>query len=358
MADDQKRTRGYREAGVDIDAATDALQRIKARAHATFPASGAAAPIGHFGGVYRLPAGPDRALVASADGIGTKIKLAFVLGGAAHARVGADLVNHCLNDILACGAEPLFFLDYVAMGRLDQTVLVDLVGGMADACAGAGMALIGGETAEMPGLYADGEYDAAGFIVGQVEPAALIDGSRVRPGDVVLGIGSAGLHTNGYSLARSLLGLTGDAPSDRARLAQPCPGSGSGSGSYGDALMAPHRSYRPEVRPMLQAGIVHGMAHITGGGLLDNLPRMLPADCAVEIDPSTWHAPPIFDALVQLGELPAREAYRTFNMGIGFAVAVAERDVDAARAASPEATPIGRVVEHLDPDAPRVRGLT
>ncbi|GIW04498.1 MAG: hypothetical protein KatS3mg059_1118 [Thermomicrobiales bacterium] len=178
----------YRDAGVDIDAATRAVDRIKAHAHSTFATSAAAAPIGHFGGVYRLAGGADRLLVASADGIGTKLMIAFVLDGEAHARVGADLVNHCVNDILACGARPLFFLDYVAMGRLDGAVLESLVAGMASACRDNGLALIGGETAEMPGLYQPGHYDAAGFIVGEVEPARFIDGRAVQAGDVLIGL--------------------------------------------------------------------------------------------------------------------------------------------------------------------------
>src|SRR5688572_29321624 len=219
-----RRTVTYREAGVDIDAASDAVDRVKGHAHSTFGASGAAAPIGHFGGIYRLEAGPDRLLVASADGIGTKLKLAFVLGGEAHARVGADLVNHCVNDILACGARPLFFLDYVAMGQVDGDVLEALVGGMASACRENGLALIGGETAEMPGLYAPGEYDAAGFIVGTVDPEAFVDGSAVRAGDALIGLPSAGLHTNGFSLARRIVGLTGDGEVDRRLLAKPLPG--------------------------------------------------------------------------------------------------------------------------------------
>jgi phosphoribosylformylglycinamidine cyclo-ligase len=186
----------YRDAGVDVAAASAAVTRIKARVEATYGGTDAA-PIGHFGGMYRLAAGPDRILVASADGIGTKIKLAFVLGGDAHARVAADLVNHCVNDILALGARPLFFLDYVAMGRLDPTALDGLIAGMADACAANGLALIGGETAEMPGLYAPGEYDVAGFIVGEVAPDAIVDGSSIREGDVLIGLPSDGLHTNG-----------------------------------------------------------------------------------------------------------------------------------------------------------------
>lgn len=344
----------YREAGVDIEKATAAVERLKAHAHATFDASGAAAPIGHFGGIYRLPAGGDRYLVASADGIGTKIKLAFALGGEAHAGVGADLVNHCVNDILACGARPLFFLDYVAMGRLDPDVVVGLVGGMASACAENGMALIGGETAEMPGLYADGEYDAAGFIVGTVEPDRFIDGRTVTEGDLLLGIPSVGLHTNGYSLARKIAGVTGDVAHDRELLAEPLPG-GSGE-TVGEALMAPHRSYLAAISPALDAGLVKGMAHITGGGLIDNVPRMLPEGVAAEFDRDTWTELPIFTYLVERGNVSAAERYQVFNMGLGFVAAVAPENRDAALAIVPESRVVGRVIVGGD-DPGRVRGL-
>jgi phosphoribosylformylglycinamidine cyclo-ligase len=346
----------YRDAGVDIDAATAAVDRLKSHAHATFAASGAAAPIGHFGGVYRLDAGPDRLLVASADGIGTKLKLAFVLGGGAHGRVGADLVNHCVNDILACGARPLFFLDYVAMGRLEGDVLEGLVGGMAAACRENGLALIGGETAEMPGLYAEGEYDAAGFIVGTVDPDAFVDGSAVRDGDLLIGLPSAGLHTNGYSLARSIVGLTGDREVDRRLLAHPLPG-GSGE-TIGEALMAPHLTYLPSLLPLVERRLVRGMAHITGGGLLDNVPRMLPEGLAAEFDPSTWDVNPIFAFLVAEGGVSSEERYRAFNMGLGFVVAVAPDDAAEALAALPTGRIVGKIDEAGQDDESRVRGLT
>ena len=347
----------YREAGVDVAAAAAAVERIKARVGATLP--GGAAPIGHFGGMYRLPGGPDRLLVASADGIGTKIKLAFVVGGEAHARVAADLVNHCVNDILALGARPLFFLDYVAMGRLDPDALDGLIAGMADACAANGLALIGGETAEMPGLYAPGEYDVAGFIVGEVAPEAVVDGSAIRDGDVLLGLPSDGLHTNGYSLARRIAGLTGDHQADLAILAQPLPG-GDGE-TIGQALLRPHRSYLPVVGPLLGRGLVRGMAHVTGGGLLDNVPRMLPAGLVAEIDPNVWEVPPLFAYLVASGRLSVAERYRTFNMGIGFVLAVAPAAEAEVRAALPDAIAIGRVARGSDEapgQRPFVRGLT
>ena len=344
----------YRDAGVDIEKATAAVERIKTHAHATFSASGAAAPIGHFGGVYRLNAGADRLLIASADGIGTKIKLAFVLGGSAHARVGGDLVNHCVNDILACGARPLFFLDYVAMATIDSDALVELVGGMASACADNRMALIGGETAEMPGLYAEGEYDAAGFIVGEVAPERFIDGSAVNAGDVLLGIPSIGLHTNGFSLARKIVGVTGEVAHDRELLGQTLPG-GNGE-SIGDALMQPHRSYLGAVTPALDAGLIHGMAHITGGGLLDNSPRMLPDGLAVEFDRATWDEPPIFTYLVEAGDVSESERYQVFNMGLGFVCAVDGNVAGRAMELIPESRVVGRVVPLGGHDR-RVRGL-
>lgn len=331
----------YAAAGVDIDAAADALERVRRKIQATFPGTGAAAPIGHFGGLYRLPGGDGRLLVASADGIGTKIKLAFALGGGAHARVGGDLVNHCVNDILACGATPRFFLDYVAMGRFDAEAFEGLVGGMADACRASGVAMIGGESAEMPGLYADGEYDAAGFIVGDVAEDRVVDGRAVRAGDAVIGLPSGGLQTNGYSLVRKLVGLTGEHEADREILSGYLP---NGEGTLGQALMAPHRSFAPMLRPLIDAGTIHGMAHITGGGLLDNLPRMLPEGLGVEIAPGSWGVPPVFDHLVELGGLSTEDRYRTFNMGVGFAVVVDPADAPGVLRAVDGSNVIGEVV--------------
>ena len=343
----------YHDAGVDIEKATAAVERIKSHAHATFGSSGAA-PIGHFGGVYRLPAGGDQLLVASADGIGTKIKLAFLLGGEMHTRVGGDLVNHCVNDILACGARPLFFLDYVAMGKLETDTLVGLVSGMAKSCAENEMALIGGETAEMPGLYADGEYDAAGFIVGTVEPERFIDGHLVKQDDLLIGLPSVGLHTNGYSLARKIVGLTGEADVDRARLAGQLPG-GNGE-SIGSALMQPHRSYLAAIRPALERGFINGMAHITGGGLIDNVPRMLPDGLAAEFDRSTWTELPIFSFLNERGRVGEMERYQVFNMGLGFVAAVDPAELETAVSMIPESRVVGRVVAAGGDDR-RVRGL-
>lgn len=352
-------TASYRQAGVDIDAANASVARIADLARATF-GPGAARPIGHFGGTFQLAAGGERTLVASADGVGTKLKLAFILGGAAHARVGADLVNHCVNDILTLGARPLFFLDYVAMGTLDRDALERLVGGMAEACRANGVALIGGETAEMPGMYAPGEYDAAGFIVGAVAPDAAVDGSAVRAGDALIGLPSSGLHTNGFSLARAIVGLTGDRDADRERLAAPLPGDAGRS--LGEALLAPHLSYLAAVSPLLGTGRIHGMAHITGGGLIDNVPRMLPDGLAADFDPAAWSAPPVFAYLCDRGAVGAAERYRAFNMGLGFVLAVAADDAAAAVAglnltAGTGARIVGQVVARPDASGPSVLGL-
>ncbi len=340
MSAEPAKTVSYRDAGVDIDKAAGSLKAIAGFARAT--SGGAAGDIGHFGGVYRLPAGDDRLLIASADGIGTKIKLAFLLGGDAHKRVGGDLVNHCVNDILACGARPLFFLDYIAMGSIDSDALEGLVEGMAGACLANGAALIGGETAEMPGLYAPGEYDAAGFIVGEVAPDAFIDGSSIEPGDALIGLPAAGLHTNGYSLARMIVGLGGKPDEDRRLLATPLPG-GAGE-SIGDALLAEHPTYFPEVYPLTQQRLIRGIAHITGGGLIDNLPRMMPAGIAARLDQRTWTVNPIFTYLVATGNVEPRERYRAFNMGIGLVLAVRPADVGTVLQAIPGARVIGETI--------------
>lgn len=344
----------YAAAGVDIDAAGSALDRVREKIQATFQGTGAARPIGHFGGFYRLDVDGDRYLVASADGVGTKLKVAFVLGGAAHATVGADLVNHCVNDLLACGARPLFFLDYVAMGKLESDIFARLVGGMADACRANSVAMIGGETAEMPGLYQDGEYDAAGFIVGEVREDEIVDGSAIVPGDRLIGLPSGGLQTNGYSLARGILGLTGELEHDRAILARPLIG-GDGE-SIGAALLAPHQSFLNHVLPLVKAGLVTGMAHITGGGLVDNVPRMLATGLSAELDPDRWEVPPIFMQLVQMGDVRQSEYHRVFNMGVGFVLATRASNLEAVLDALPNSVAIGQVVR-TGPDGARVIGL-
>jgi phosphoribosylformylglycinamidine cyclo-ligase len=344
----------YRDAGVDIDAKMRVVDRMKGMLNGA--QGGEAGPIGHFGGTYLLPGGPDQVLVASADGVGTKLKLAFILGGEAHAGIGRDIVHHCDNDILALGAKPLFFLDYFATGKLDSEVALKVIGGIADACEGTGLALIGGETAEMPEMYRDGEYDLAGFIVGTVPPDRKIDGSTVEIGDVILGLPSNGLHTNGYSLARRIVGLTDDIDTDRELLSAPLPG-GKGA-TLGDALMATHLPYRRAVQPAIDAGLVHGMAHITGGGLRDNVPRFLPEECIARFDIAAWPIPPIFDYLVERGEVSIDEQYRVFNMGLGFVVVVKRRDKEAALALIPGSREVGEIIERVTSDESAVQGLS
>lgn len=343
----------YKDAGVDIDAKMQAIERVKQRAESTLGSH--AGPIGHFGGTYRIPAGPDQILVASADGVGTKLRLAFVLGGDAHVAVGRDIVNHCVNDIVALGAKPLFFLDYFATGTLDPDVVEAVVGGISDACQVNDMALLGGETAEMPDMYAAGEYDLAGFIVGSASPDAIVDGSSVMPGDLVIGLPSTGLHTNGYSLARKILGLSGDRAQDAGVLSQPLAGS---DGTIGGALMAEHRSYARAIAPLLERRLVRGMAHITGGGLHDNLPRTLPEGCIARLDPSFWMVPPIFTHLIDRGGVPVAERHRVFNMGIGFVLIVRAADHEAVIEQLPESVRIGEIVPRVTSDESAVQGIS
>ncbi len=329
----------YKSSGVDIDAGNETVRRIRSLARRTFT-PGVLSDIGAFGGLFRLPSGlAEPVLVASADGVGTKLKLAFLSGR--HDTVGQDLVNHCVNDILVQGATPLFFLDYLATGRLAPEVAGDIVGGMATACRENGCALLGGETAEMPGFYADGEYDLAGFIVGLVERSRVIDGATLVPGDVLVGIPSTGLHTNGYSLARRIvfesMGLGID--SHVAEL----------GGTIGDALMAPHRSYLRSVMPLVERGVVKGLAHITGGGITENLPRILPGGTSAVIVRDSWAVPPLFDLLGRGGHVADAEMFRAFNMGIGMIVACSDREAGGVIAAlhaggAPGSVDIGRVI--------------
>ena len=332
----------YRAAGVDIDAASRLVQRVRALARQTFT-PGVLSDIGAFGGLFQPEWGRHRqpVLVASADGVGTKLKVAFL--AARHDTVGVDLVNHCVNDVLVQGARPLFFLDYLATGRLAPDVSAGVVQGLARGCVENGCALLGGETAEMPGFYAAGEYDLAGFIVGIVDRGRLIDGSGITPGDCLIGLPSAGLHTNGFSLARRIvfdtLGLRVDSAVDEL------------GSRVGDELLRPHRSYLRPVTRLLEStpGLVKGLAHITGGGLTDNVPRVLPPGTAARIV-RDWQVPPVFGFLQRAGSVPEDEMYRTFNMGIGMVVVVAPGSVAAARAllaeaGEPGAVPIGTVVE-------------
>jgi phosphoribosylformylglycinamidine cyclo-ligase len=310
----------YKASGVDIDAGNETVRRIRALARSTFT-SGVMSEIGSFGGLFRIDQNryKDPVLVSSADGVGTKLKVAFMAGR--HNTVGVDLVNHCVNDVLVQGAEPLFFLDYLATGRLSPDVAESIITGMATACRDNDCALLGGETAEMPGFYADGEYDLAGFIVGAVDRERLIHGRAVAVGDVLVGIPSSGLHTNGYSLVRKIvfdrLGLTTD--SHVAELNR----------TVADALLQPHRSYLGMIRPLLDYGRIKAMAHITGGGITDNLPRVLPHGTAAVVDLSTWEVPPLFGWLQDAGGVPADDMMRTFNMGIGLILVVSRDHAEA-----------------------------
>jgi phosphoribosylformylglycinamidine cyclo-ligase len=309
----------YRDSGVDIAAGNETVRRIKSLARGTFTSS-VLSDIGSFGGLFQIDRDRYRepVLVSSADGVGTKLKVAFMTGR--HDTVGADLVNHCVNDILVQGAEPLFFLDYLATGRLSPDVAEQVVAGVALGCRENGCALLGGETAEMPGFYADGEYDIAGFIVGIVERSGVIDGRAIVPGDELIGLPSAGLHTNGYSLARRVLFETAGFAADTF-----VPEIGA---TVGDALLAPHRSYLKAIRPLLEDGLVKGMAHITGGGITENLPRVLPDGCAGVIHTGSWTIPPLFTLLQQRGAISTGEMFRAFNMGVGLIVVADPGDVD------------------------------
>jgi phosphoribosylformylglycinamidine cyclo-ligase len=304
----------YQDAGVNIDEADRAVSLIKRQASKTIT-PGVLTSIGSFGAGYSLKGWRDPVLISSADGVGTKLKLAFASGR--HDTVGEDLVNHCVNDIAVQGATPLFFLDYFAVGKLDAKVCGDVVKGIARGCKKNNCALIGGETAEMPGMYNAGEYDLAGFIVGAVERNRMITGTEIVPGDVLLGLPSNGLHTNGYSLARRILFENAGHSMD-ARLPEL-------SATLGDELLKVHKSYLKAIQTLHGLKLLKGAAHITGGGLTDNLPRVLPDSCAASIDLMSWPVPPIFSVLRDLGNIPEDDLRRTFNLGIGMVLVVPGR---------------------------------
>jgi phosphoribosylformylglycinamidine cyclo-ligase len=311
----------YAEAGVDIDAKAAALEGARAAIRSTFT-PGVLGDVGGFGGLYRpdLSGYRDPVLVASTDGVGTKLKIAFETGR--HDSCGADLVNHCVNDVLVQGARSLFFLDYVAAGRLEPGVLREVIEGVARGCRENGVALLGGETAEMPGFYAPGEYDVAGTIVGIVDRHKVLNGSAVRAGDVAIGLPSAGLHTNGYSLARQVLfERMKAAPGDRLPEL--------GGATVADALLAPHLSYAKALQPLLERDQVHGMAHITGGGFYENIPRVVPEGLEVVVKAGSWPVPPIFDVIARAGDVSFEEMHRVFNMGIGMVVFADPGNLDA-----------------------------
>jgi phosphoribosylformylglycinamidine cyclo-ligase len=335
----------YRAAGVDIDAAARAMRGIGEMVRSTATPD-TLSGLGSFGGLFRVPGGMrSPVLVASTDGVGTKLKLAFLTGR--HDTVGEDLVNHCVNDILVQGARPLFFLDYIGLGRLEPGTVEALVSGIARGCRANGCALLGGETAEMPDFYAPGEYDLAGTVVGIVEEDAVIDGSRVREGDVLLGLASTGLHTNGYSLARKVVfERMGLGPDD------PFPGE---EGSVAEVLMRVHRSYLPALRGPIEAGRIRGLAHITGGGLVDNLPRILPDGVDARIRRSTWTVPSLFRTLQREGGVEDAEMFRAFNMGVGMVAVVAPEHADDVLSSLREAGESAWVLGGVVPGSQTVR---
>jgi phosphoribosylformylglycinamidine cyclo-ligase len=330
--------RTYREAGVDRDEAARAVERIAAAAASTATPA-VLGGVGGFGALFRFDPSTHRnpVLVSSTDGVGTKLKVAMALGR--HDTIGIDLVNACVNDIVVAGADPLFFLDYLALGDLRAEVVEAIVGSVAAGCAAAGIPLVGGETAQMPDVYRDDDYDLAGFVVGVVARADLIDGAKVRAGDVLIGLPSSGLHTNGYTLARRVL--------PEAIWGEPMP---DGESTIGEALLEPHRSYLDEVRILRRAmrkarADIRALAHLTGGGWEGNVPRTLPDGLGVEVETGSWPVPAIFSLIQQRGDVADDEMVRTFNVGIGMTAVVPAKTVEAALAALPEACRIGRVVE-------------
>lgn len=323
----------YRAAGVDIDAADEIVRFIQKEARATFRPE-VISDLGFFSGLFELKGYLEPVLVSSVDGVGTKLKIACALNK--HNTIGIDLVHHCVNDILTCGAAPLFFLDYIAMARLAPSIVESIIQGIASALREVGCALIGGETAQMPGLYPEGEYDLVGFIVGVVEKDKIIDGGAIKAGDAIIGLPSSGLHTNGYSLVRRVFHIDED-PSclNRfyAKLDRP----------LGEKLLEPHRCYYPMLKPLLP--LIKGIAHITGGGIPGNLPRILPEGLAAKIEKAAWEIPPIFSLIQKEGNIDEREMFRVFNMGIGMALVCLPENANELTKAIPEARPIGEVIK-------------
>jgi phosphoribosylformylglycinamidine cyclo-ligase len=329
----------YKDAGVDIDASNAAKKRIRQLARDTFT-PGVLSDIGSFGGMFacNFTGMKEPVLVSSTDGVGTKLKVAVMMNR--HNTVGADLVNHCINDILVQGARPLFFMDYVATGKLEPDVIVSVVEGVARACKEAGCALIGGETAEMPGFYADGEYDVAGFIVGIVDKSKVLDGKSIRHGDLLIGLPSVGLHTNGYSLARKLF-------FEVAKLEANSRVEGM-DGTVGEELLKPHINYEPVLREALAKNLVEGLAHITGGGITENLNRILPENCQAEVQLGSWPVLPLFRVMADIGKIERDEMLRATNMGVGMVIVVKPANLDALKATLK--TPyyeIGRIIPGL-----------
>ena len=335
----------YGRAGVNIDAAARAKDLMRRAVQQTFGAE-VLTELGGFSGLFALDLGKTRqpVLVGSMDGVGTKLKIAFALDR--HHTVGADLVAHCVNDILTCGARPLFFLDYLAVGEMRPEQVAAVVGGVAEGCRAAGCALLGGETAEMPGFYPPGEYDLAGCIVGLVERDEIINGSAIQSGDVVIGLPSVGLHTNGYSLARRVF--------EGWDMRQSIPELGR---TLGDELLQPHRNYALTINTVRQHVAIKGMAHITGGGLLDNIPRILPEGLAVRLDARTWEILPIFRLIQRAGQIDWAEMTRVFNLGLGFVFLCSPEDAPRALEALPDARRVGEVIARQEGPTVLVEGL-
>lgn len=343
----------YRGAGVDIDAG-DALVRAIGRAVARTHNERVLRGLGHFAGFYRIgPASEGATLVASIDGVGTKLKVASLAGK--HDGIGHDIVNHSINDILACGATPIAFLDYFATGKLDVEVARAVIEGMADACAAAGVALLGGETAEMPGVYHGDDYDVAGVILGLVDQDRIIDGTSIRAGDVLLGLPSRGFHTNGYSLIRAALGLNEADEQARERLKAALPWDASRS--LAEALLEPHYCYLNDIRGAVEAGSVQGMAHITGGGIPGNLSRIIPDGLVAEVDATSWEPPRLMTYVAEVGDIAASECYRVFNMGIGFVLVSRPDDAEQLLAGIEGSRVIGSVSQGPGDERVRLAGV-
>ena len=333
----KKKKSAYAEAGVDIDTMMSSLKRIGRKVKQT-NTTGVVSELGSFGGLFKSP-GKDHLLVSSVDGVGTKLKVAHLANR--HDTVGQDLVNHCVNDILVQGAKPLFFLDYLGTAALKPAVFEDVVGGFCKACKQNNMALLGGETAEMPGLYPKGEYDLVGTVVGSVERKKLITGKKIKKGDVIIGLPSTGLQTNGYSLARHIIFKKAG-----MKLSDVIPGTKT---TFEKALLAIHKSYLHPVSAIMNKVNVHGMAHITGGGLYDNIPRILPKTVDAVIDTSSWKTPAIFRFMQETGKVSRDEMYRVFNMGIGYMLIISKKDVDTTLKILTKANQPAKVIGQINP---------
>lgn len=333
----------YRDAGVDIDAADKIKESVSRQARSTFTTE-VLGDLGFFGGLFELKGYREPVIVSSTDGVGTKLKIACALDK--HDTIGADLVNHCVNDILTCGASPLFFQDYIAMSKLVPQTLKGIIEGMVHALTEVGCALIGGETAEMPGLYPEGEYDLVGFIVGAVEKSSIINGSSIKAGDPIIGLPSSGLHTNGYSLVRKIFNI------ERSELNMLYPELGC---TLGEELLKPHRCYYPTLKPFLPE--IKGMAHITGGGIPGNLPRILPKGLAAKINRGAWEALPIFSLIQRQGNIDKQEMYRIFNMGVGMIIITAPRNAARLLQDLTGTTLIGEVMEQKEERRVTIQGV-